>query len=351
MKSNIVIVGGGIIGLYSAYLLALRGIKSTLIDKGDFGKESTWAAGGILTPLLPWDYPEKILFLTQNVSSIYQDLATKLLHDTGYDIEHWVCGLTVFSNQTKRIQDWCKQNNVHYNNKVSEPSQVNLTEIAQVRTPILIKALVKQLQQLGVKLINNTSVTQCCIEHNKIVGIKTDTGMINTSKLIWATGAWASKINTANIQLRTPMIEPIKGQMIALENCPVQLDNILFSDGHYLIPRKDGLILAGSTLEDVGFVNSITDHAKEILWKRSIEMMPELATSNIAHHWAGLRPGSKNNIPTIGPHPDIEGLFYNIGHFRYGISMAPKSCEILTDWILNDGRGLSAQEKSYSHLN
>lgn len=351
MKSDIVIVGGGIIGLYSAYLLALRGIKPTLIDRGDFGRESTWAAGGILTPLLPWDYPEKILFLTRNASSIYQNLAIKLLYDTGYDIEHWVCGLTVYSNQITYIKDWCNQNNVHYNNEDGYPPQIHLIDIAQLRTPILIKALVKQLQHLDVKLINNTSVTQCCIEQNKIVGIETSIGMINTSNLIWATGAWASIINPENIQPRTPVIEPIKGQMIALENCPVQLNSILFNDGHYLIPRKDGLILAGSTLENVGFENSITDAAKEILWKRSIEIMPELTTCNIAYHWAGLRPGSKNNIPTIGPHPDIEGLFYNIGHFRYGIAMAPKSCEILTNWILNDGHDLSELEKSYSQLN
>jgi len=351
MKSDIVIVGGGIIGLYSAYLLALRGIKSTLIDKGDFGKESTWAAGGILTPLLPWDYSEKILFLTRNASGIYQNLAAKLLQDTNYDIEHWVCGLTVFSNKTAQIKDWCNQNNVHYKKENNHLSQVHLTDIAQIRTPILIKALIKQLENLGVTLLNNTSVTQCCIEHNKIIGIETSTGLINTSKLIWATGAWASKISPVNVQLCTPVIEPIKGQMIALENCPVQLSSILFKNGHYLIPRKDGLILAGSTLENVGFVNSVTDLAKETLWKRSVDMMPELATSNITHHWAGLRPGSKDNIPTIGPHPDIEGLFYNIGHFRYGIAMAPKSCEILTKWIINDGRDLSEQEKFYSRFN
>ena len=351
MKSDIVIAGGGIIGLYNAYLLAQRGVKSTLIDKGNFGKESTWAAGGILTPLLPWDYKEDIHFLTRNASESYKDLAVTLLEQTQYDIEHWQCGLTVYSSNTNQIQQWCQQNHTLYKVNGTHPTQVHLSNIAQVRTPILIKALIKLLDELGITLLQNTSVQQCDVKDNKVVAVHTSAGKITTSNLVWATGAWSPTLNSSQIPLKTPNIKPIRGQMIAIKNSPVNLSHILFRDDHYLIPRKDGLILAGSTLEDVGFENTTTEEAKQQLWEKSLELIPELSQANITHHWSGLRPGSNSNIPTIGPHPEVKGLFYNCGHFRYGIAMAPKACEILTHWILNDSNRLNAQEKSYACIN
>ena len=351
MKSDIVIAGGGIIGLYNAYLLAQHGIKITLIDKSDFGKESTWAAGGILTPLLPWDYQEDILFLTHDASNSYKSLATRLLEKTHYDIEHWECGLTVYSSKTSQIKQWCQQNRVPCTVDHSHPTHVHLSNVAQVRTPILVKALIKQLKALGVTLLHNTSVQHCDVEDNKVVAVQTSNGKISTQKLIWATGAWAPTLHSHQIQLRTPNVKPIRGQMIAIQKSPVKLNHILFCNGHYLIPRKDGLILAGSTLEDVGFENATTEEARQQLWKKSLELMPELSQAHISYHWAGLRPGSKSNIPTIGPHPEIKGLFYNCGHFRYGIAMAPKACEILTNWVINGSNSLSEQEKSYACMN
>lgn len=350
MKSDIVIAGGGIIGLYSAYLLALRGIKPTLIDKGDFGQQCSWAAGGILTPLLPWNYQEDILFLTRNAACTYEHISSILLDEVKNDIEYWLCGLTVYSSDTQAIENWCKHNDTHYKIVRGQLPQIHLPDVAQIRTPILINALVNKLHQLGVTLMSKTSATQCCITNNKITGIKTSAGYISTPTILWSTGAWAPTISSSQGPLYSPKITPIKGQMIALQNCPIPLKSILYKDGHYLIPRKDGLILAGSTLEDVGYSNTTSCRAKEELWQKSIQLLPDLAHSHIAHHWAGLRPGSKNNIPTIGPHPEIEGLMYNCGHFRYGVAMAPKSCEIITNWIINSGENLSAQEKSYSRL-
>ena len=99
MKSDIIIVGGGIIGLYSAYLLALRGTKPVILDKGNFGLESSWAAGGILTPLLPWQYDDNVFYLTQHANKAYQMLARTLFENSQHDIEYWPCGMNILSTE------------------------------------------------------------------------------------------------------------------------------------------------------------------------------------------------------------------------------------------------------------
>ena len=169
--------------------------------------------------------------------------------------------------------------------------------------------------------------------------------------MIWSTGAWAPQLDSAEEKLQSPSITPIKGQIIALRGCPVKLSHILFKQGHYLIPRKDGLILAGSTLEQVGYENSVTELARNELWEKSIAILPELESSHIAYHWAGLRPGSPSNLPTIGPHPKVKGLFLNCGHYRYGIAMAPRSALIISKWIVESGRSLSDEEQAYASYN
>ena len=351
MKSDIIIIGGGIIGLYSAYLLTLQGIKPTVIDKGDFGKQSSWAAGGILTPLLPWNYHDDVLYLTNPASSNYQQLSQRLIDDINYDIELWTCGLTVLTPDVATVQQWCDKNKVSYKSIEHTHPSIHLPDTAQVRTPRLIKGMVAQLKRLGVKLLPNTTVTYCHIHNNKVTGIDTSSGFISTPTLIWSAGAWTPKITNCKNQFKAPSITPIKGQMIAMQGSPIKLSSILYKDGHYLIPRKDGLILAGSTLEDVGYDNSISAAARNEIYDHAVEMMPELANAEIIHQWAGLRPGSKNSIPTIGLHPEIEGLIFNCGHFRYGVAMAPKSSQIVAEWVCNDGRSLTDQERSYSQIN
>jgi len=349
MKSDIVIVGGGIIGLYSAYLLALKGINLTIIDRGEFGHESTWAAGGILSPLLPWDYDEDILYLTRGASHTYRSLSQILLEQSKYDIEYWRCGLSVITSDVQKIKKWCDLNKYLYNTSTDNESHIHLPDVVQLRSPTLIKALVKQLDTLGVKLLANTNVTCCDIKNNQVVGVNTTSGKINTPILIWAAGAWTPELFTDDTKISTPNISPIKGQVIALQSQRVKLDTIFFKDSHYLIPRRDGLILAGSTLEDDGYDRSISNNARNLLWQKSLEIMPELKDSIISHQWAGLRPGTyKGAPPTIGPHPNIQGLYFNCGHFRYGITMAPKSAEILHNWVTNHGRDLTKHEKSYS---
>lgn len=341
METEIVIAGGGIIGLYTAYSLLDRGLHITLIDRGSFGRESSWAAGGILAPLLPWQYDNTITDLTDNAAQSYARLAAQLLNETGIEIEYWPCGLMVLdSKQHLEAQRWCQQHG--HRCQVKAPLFIDsacepglfLADISQVRSPRLIKALVTYLRQCGVELLADTTLQSCKIKNDQIIGVTTSRGEIHTRKLVWATGAWTQQLSEVDRSITLPTITPIRGQILAFDGRNIGLDTILYGAGHYLIPRRDGLILAGSTLEDVGFDQSVTETAHRELREKSLALFPALASCNVVHQWSGLRPASPNNRPTIGPHPHIEGLYINSGHFRYGIAMAPRSAEIITSWIL-----------------
>lgn len=352
MKSDLVIVGGGIIGLYSAYLLAHRGINITVIDRGKFGQESSWVAGGILSPLLPWDYQKPVLSLTENSSSQYELLSRVLLTQTNIDIEYWKCGLTIIGECSNSVKHWCINHKIDCQESDDLQRQsFHLPEIAQVRMPKVIKALVKYLKNNNVTLLSNTTVNNIQLDNDHVVAVDTSAGKIKTYNTIWASGAWLSELNKSNQSICTPSITPIKGQVIAIQTKPGLLKNILFQSGHYLIPRKDGLIIAGSTLEKVGYDKQITNSAREALWENSTAMLPSISQYPIVHQWAGLRPGSPNNIPTIGPHPDIKGLYLNCGHFRYGVAMAPESAHIISKWITDGGNTLNQGQRDLATHN
>jgi len=138
----------------------------------------------------------------------------------------------------------------------------------------------------------------------------------------------------------------VRGQMLLLQAKPGLVRKIILRRDHYLIPRSDGQIVVGSTVENVGFDKNTTDQAYDELRRFAIELVPELRHAPVVRHWAGLRPGCGNGIPCIGPHPEIRGLYINAGHFRNGIVMAPGSAELLAALI--NGEETPVDARAYS---
>lgn len=126
-------------------------------------------------------------------------------------------------------------------------------------------------------------------------------------------------------------VEPVLGQMIMFEARPGLLGHITMCGDYYLIPRQNGLVLAGSTLEHTGYTKKTTQAAREVLAEKALRLVPALSKYNIIKHWAGLRPGTADGVPFIGEHPQISGLYMNTGHFRNGVVMAPASAQLLVD--------------------
>jgi glycine oxidase len=154
---------------------------------------------------------------------------------------------------------------------------------------------------------------------------------IKADKFVVTSGAWSFQLLKSVADKLN--IKPMRGQILLYQ--PAQnLKQIVYKDGFYMIPRADGKLLAGSTLEDVGFDTSVTEEVKAELAKKAEVIMPALKGLPIIKHWSGLRPGTPKNLPTISAHPQIQNLYLNTGHFRYGLTMAPASARLISELMV-----------------
>jgi len=157
----------------------------------------------------------------------------------------------------------------------------------------------------------------------------TSAGEIRASYVVVAAGAWSADVLREYGVVAD--VVPVRGQMLLVRGDAGLLSQILLYEGHYLIPRRDGHILIGSTIEHVGFDKSTTTEAAEILRQSAYEMLPELGKYPVVMQWAGLRPGTLDGVPYIGEVPGAAGLYVNTGHFRNGVTLAPASVRLLVD--------------------
>lgn len=329
LKEKIVVIGAGVIGLSSAYELACLGVHVTVLERGDIGAESSWAGGGILFPLLPWDYGMPVTALTELSRQRYQGWIENLSLQTGIDPEYLVSGMRVLPPYgTDKALAWCEAHGLRVE---KEGDALLLPEVAQVRNPRLMQALRRSLELMGVSIVEHAEVAGLKFAGSRIAGVETSRGAYTADNYIVAAGAW-SGVLLGDLAPPSP-IWPVRGQMLLFKAEPGVLPHILLQDGVYLIPRLDGHILVGSTLEDVGFDKGVTEDARVTLHSKAVAMFPPLSQASLVRHWAGLRPGSPDNIPVIGRHPEIKNLYLNAGHFRYGVTMAPASASLLANMV------------------
>ncbi len=354
---DVVVVGGGIIGLMTARALDQAGASVTVIDKNDIGRESSWAGGGILSPLYPWRQSPAITRLVIPSLSLYPALDSELNSQTGISPEWYPCGLLVTRNPDIDIAtEWCKLNHVVFREQPQLPGSINtqldrplwLPEIANIRNPRLIKSLKQDLLQRGVKLVEFCAITGISMTDHKISGVETDRGTFPADQAVLTTGAWTTNLihqHFPMLSLPAPDISPVKGQMLLFKAAPDTLPMIILDGDQYLIPRMDGHILAGSTVENRTFDKSATSQAKQQISEFAYTLYPALRRFPLVNHWAGIRPGSPNGIPFIDRHPEIDNLFINAGHFRNGLAMAPASAQLVSDLML--GRPVSVDPAPY----
>ena len=344
---DVLVIGGGIIGLMTARELMLAGAKVTLIEMGQTGRESSWAGGGIISPLYPWRSPAPVTALALWSQNAYPALASELLDETGIDPELSTNGLLILdTEETERALAWSGHHGQDV--EVLQASQLGEIEpelaahpegslffprIAQVRPPRLSKAIRRALEK-RVDLHEREEVVELLVEADQVRGVRTPKGRIEAERIVVCAGAWTAKLLE---QLGTPPdIHPVRGQMLLFHAKPGQIRHITLHAERYAIPRLDGRVLFGSTLEHAGFAKTTTAEEKEALYQDAVAMFPLLKRTPIEDHWAGLRPGSPSGIPYIGAYPGIEGLYFNAGHFRNGLVMGPASARLIADLMLGD---------------
>ncbi|OIQ88897.1 hydrogen cyanide synthase subunit HcnC precursor [mine drainage metagenome] len=326
MRRHAVIIGAGVVGCLSALALVERGWRVTLIDRGTLGGEASWAGGGILFPLLPWNYSDPVNRLALAGAARHPELCEQLRADTGIDPQYQACGMRILPPfDLDRAQRWCRAYGIS-----AEPQADTLwlPSVSQLRNPRLMRALGTLLTRRGVSLVEHAQLIPLPDNTERLVEWRDAQGRVFAADaFVLAAGAWSQTLlgcHAPSLQMK-----PMRGQMLLYQLAPGTLTHMLYREDFYLIPRQDGRILAGSTVEDVGFDKSTTPAIAAELAAKAAALLPQLAGTAIIRHWSGLRPGSPDNVPVIARHPRFDNLFLNTGHFRYGVTMAPASAEIL----------------------
>jgi len=346
-QQRVVIVGGGVIGLLTAFNLANQGQAVVLLERAGVGQESSWAGGGIVSPLYPWRYSSAVTALAHWSQDFYPQLAERLFDATGVDPQVHVTGLywLDLDDEAEALAWAAREGRPLSKVDVSAAHDavpvlgdgysqaLYMADVANVRNPRLVKSLKAALLALpGVTVREHCEVAGFVVEHGRVVGVNTADGPILGDTVVLAAGAWSGEL-LGTLGLSLP-VEPVKGQMILYKCASDFLSCMVLAKGRYAIPRRDGHILIGSTLEHEGFNKAPTDTALQSLKASAVELIPALADAEVVGHWAGLRPGSPEGIPFIGQVPNFEGLWLNCGHYRNGLVLAPASCQLFTDLLL-----------------
>ncbi|MDJ0738173.1 MAG: glycine oxidase ThiO [Gammaproteobacteria bacterium] len=345
--SHFLVVGGGAIGMLTALELRSAGHDVSLFERGETGRESSWAGGGIVSPLFPWRYLDSVTRLASWSQSVYPALCSDLFRHTGVDPELTDCGLLLVApDEHDAAFAWAREHDRaleavdraafhRLEPQAADPPDKALwmPTVAQVRNPRMVTALRTRLDQLGVALHTASEVRAPSVEGGRCRGVLTGDGATHEADaVVVCAGAWSAGL-LADLPA-PPAIHPVRGQMLLFRAAPGTITRMVLEASRYVIPRRDGRTLFGSTIEEVGFDKQTTQAARDELHAIATARFPVLADCPVEAHWAGLRPSSPAGVPYIGPHPAIDGLFVNAGHFRNGIVLGPASARLAADLVL-----------------
>jgi glycine oxidase ThiO len=360
-KRNILIVGGGIIGLAIALELKLRGESVTVLCR-DFAQAATHAAAGMLAPQAEMIPASPMLDLCLHSRSLYSAWIRKLETLTGLDAGYWACGILA-PKYGDKYGDWqtAKPEDPHWiGREAIHTRQAGLSaevgggywfpEDAQVDNRSLAKVLWVAAKELGIEIQTGVTVqaihTSPTPEENGIQSVSaTDTTntrvtQLQTNQGIWqaehyilATGAWSQDL------LPVPVF-PRKGQMLSVQvplnaEQPLPLQQVLFGEEIYIVPRRDGRIVIGATSENVGFTGGNTPLGLHTLLSAAIRLYPALKQFPIQEFWWGFRPTTPDELPILGASP-YSNLTLAIGHYRNGILLAPATGKAIAEFVLTN---------------
>jgi len=327
MKQNVIIIGGGIVGCLSALEFKKKGFDVTIIEKSKIGHESSSAAAGILYPLMPWKYDDALYELSQGSAEFYAELSKKLLKDFDKDIEYIKSGLLLLPpyNEDDFLK-WLKKSKTTF---LKKNNSILLPEVAQINPKKLMPSIKELVVSMDIKIYENLAVTGIKTNKNFIDAVYTELNEFKGDIFLLSAGAWSSII----YQKLEKKIKPIRGQIIEYLTNDLIIENILYSQGIYILQRKNKSIVVGSTLEDVGFSDKNLNEKLLELDRKAKKVLRDLEKCSINRTWHGFRPGVDDNYPIVSKDENYQNMFIHSGHFRYGITTAPATTKILMNYF------------------
>jgi glycine oxidase len=337
------------------------------------GAESSRAAAGMLAPQVEADAADAFFAFADASRDAYPDFARALEAESGINIELDRTG-TLYLAFTEADEAECARRHVWQTRAGLQVERLTASEVLalepqvsarvrsalrfprdwQVENRLLIDALVRACAARGVRVINEIEVTSIKIEKGRATSVETLCGEIAAGTVVVACGAWSSLLlferdrrasgdrgDKGGSDTSVPRIEPVRGQMLcfAARNAPPLVRHVVYSPRGYIVPRRDGRLLAGTTTEHAGFDKSLTDAGRETIETYAREIAPAIDELNLSDAWAGLRPRATDDWPVIGAlGDDAPNLFYATGHYRNGILLAPQTGALVAEMILERGR-------------
>ena len=353
-NNGVLIIGGGVIGLSIARELHRLGVRRiTLIERGPLGREASWAAAGMLVPNAENEAIDELYRFCDESRRMFPELADELMSETGIDIELDRTGTLYAAFTGEDYEHLDKRFELQKAAGIpvrrlsaaetisAEPAVASTVRGSlffpndwQVENRKLLEALRKYAVDNGIEIIENLAVDSLVVEGDTVRGAVAGEWALLADVTVLATGAWTSFIKIGGKALPFD-VTPIRGQMISYRLVTRSFRHIVYSPRGYLVPRADGRILMGATVEDVGFDNAVTDDARRQLSNAAVEIAPFLANEPIAEHWSGLRPFAAGGLPVIGDVPGYERLLTATAHYRNGILLAPLTARIIAERIVS----------------
>lgn len=351
-------MGGGVVGLTVSRELAGAGKRVLLVERGVCGGEASWAGAGILSPCNP--HRNDPLFHWQERSlALYSNLCAALQDETGINPEYDDCGeLAVLLTENavniarsderaasgrsmpdgKPIYEFYELQRARALESVLTTEMLGALECrqtAQVRNPRLLQALTRSCRLRGVEIREHTPVVELAKQGERVLGVRTPTGLISADVVVLCAGTWSSEIDV-ELERLVP-VRPVRGQIVLVKCIKRPFRHVITRGKYYLVPRRDGRVLIGATEErNAGFNRRTTAAGITKLVQEALRLVPSLSDASVEAAWAGLRPGTPDDRPYVGPVPKLDGLFAATGHFRSGLTLAPVTAEAIA--VMIDGR-------------
>jgi glycine oxidase len=342
---DVVVVGGGIIGLAVAREAARAGLAVRLLERGRPGCEASGAAAGMLSAQADAARDEPLLRLGLASRDLYPEFAGAVRDESGVDPELRGEGTILLARSSRDLE--AIQRAAAFQRGLGLPAErlaaedlrrlepglspeyaggVLLPRDVSIDNVRLVRGLAVAAERAGAEVEIGSTVTGLIVGGGTVTGVTTLSGRVGAGAVVVAAGAWSGGI--AGEGVPAPASHPVRGQIVCLDGLRAPFRHVLVEGERYLVRRGDGRVLAGSTAERCGFDRSVTGGALAALAVAAVSIVPALAAAPFRAAWAGLRPASDDGLPLIGPAP-TRGLLYACGHFRNGILLAPITAHLL----------------------